>query len=492
MKKIAVLALALLLSAAAATACAFTLTGLETESVSREWMDHAFFARMNELTGVTAEANAFYEEKDYRKAIEGMMKGDMPADVLFKANLTRTQERALLDAGAIIDLAPLIDAHMPNLSALLAEHPEWREAITLDDGRIPSLPQFNAQERQVCMWINESWLNTLGLSMPKTIEELTNALKAMRDGDPNGNYKDDEVGADLLGVWEMRWLLPYFGIVADDYNIARVDGSAVFAPELPAYRAFVQLLCDWKAEGVLPAGAFTGTHGTALYDTEEKKVATSGMLLSLVPYTHVPVEAMTQYAPLLMAGPDGNTVWRDLTGSVWTGTFAVTSACDDPGEALRWADALYAEEAMVLAYAGTEGEDYRFNADGSWEFVLDAMRTVDDIRASVLIYTGVTMPGLVPSDFLAEVDSKEDRYIMSVNQPVLAAAQQVTPSYALDQKSQKRADELAAVLVPLVDMGIARFATGETPLNDETWNAWLSELAAAGSTELVEIFDAVQ
>ena len=492
MKKIAVLALVLLMTAAAATACAFTLTGLETETVAREWMDHVFFERMQELTGIAVEANAFYEEKDYKKALDGMKKGDMPADVLFKANLSRTQERELIDAGALVDLAPLIDAHMPNLSALLDAHPDWREVITLEDGRIPSLPQINPVERQACMWINEAWLSALGLSMPGTVGELTAALKAMMAGDPNGNFKNDEVGADLLGVWEMRWLLPYFGIVADDYNMARVDGKAVFAPELPAYRDFVQLLRDWRAEGVLSAKAFTDTHGSALYDTEEKKVAVSGLLLSPVPYTHVPVDAMTQYRPLLMAGPDGSVVWRNMTGCVWTGAFAVTSACKNPGEALAWMDALYAEEAMVLAYAGVEGEDYTFTEEGNWVFEVDAMRTVDDIRGSVLMYTGVTMPGLVPTEFLAKVDSAEDRYIMAACEPVLAAAQQVTLPYALGEEKQARANELAAVLVPMVDKGIARFATGETPLDDEHWNAWLSELAAAGSAELAEIFDSVK
>ncbi len=43
---------------------------------------------------------------------------------------------------------------MPNLSALLAARPDWRAAITLDDGRIASLPLLNTTERQVCVWIN--------------------------------------------------------------------------------------------------------------------------------------------------------------------------------------------------------------------------------------------------------------------------------------------------------------------------------------------------
>ena len=57
------------------------------------------------------------------------LQGEGTAEVLFKAGLTREQEYALMESGALIDLAPLIDAHMPNLSALFAAHPAWKEIV---------------------------------------------------------------------------------------------------------------------------------------------------------------------------------------------------------------------------------------------------------------------------------------------------------------------------------------------------------------------------
>lgn len=491
-KKTAALLVALVMAFLAANACALTMTGLETESVSRDWAENAFFDRMEEVTGIAVEPTAVYDEAEYQKLISGMKKGNTPADVLFKADLSRSQEIALLDSGAIIDLAPLMEAHMPNLCALLDAHPQWRDVITLEDGRIPSLPLFNEGERQVCVWINEAWLRQLGLEMPGTLAELTAALTAIRDGDPNGNYKNDEIAADLLGVWEMRWLLPYFGVVADDYNIARVDGAAVFAPELPAYREFVAYLADWYEKGLLPPEAFTDVHSTALYETSENKTTVTGLMVSVTPYTQVPLEALMNYSPLLLPGPDGKTVWRDLLGQVWTGTFAVTSQCENPGEALAWADALYDEETMVLAYAGVEGENYTVAEDGRWSFIVDSMYTVDNVRADVLIYTGVMMPGMVPDDFLAQVNSDEDRHIIEASRRVQAVATQVTPPYALSTQEQARANALNKELAALVDTGIASFVTGEKPLDDENWQAWLDTLRAAGSGEMVELFSSIE
>jgi len=312
----------------------------------------------------------------------------------------------------------------------------------------------------------------------------------MRDKDPNGNMQNDEIAANLMGVWEMRWLLPYFGVVADDYNIARVDGKAVFAPELPVYRDFVELLKEWTETGILHDGAFTDVHGAALYEEKkEETAATSAMMVSLTPYTHVPVNAMTQYAALLMPGPDGKTVWRDMLGCVWTGAFAVTSACEDPAAALRWVDALYSDAGAKLAYAGVEGEDYSYGSDGYWVFNVDGLRSMDEIRSQVLMYTGAAMPGVVPNEFLKDVASAPDRHVIAENARVREVTQQVTPAFALSAQGQARANELNLKLTQLVDVGIARFATGEVELSDENWNAWLKSLREAGSEELTALFN---
>ena len=490
MKRKAALLLTMLLCLCVSCAQALNMTGLETESVTRDWSSHLFFARMEALTGVSVSAQGMTDTEAYSAMLDAMTRGEVSADVLFKANLTRAQEIALADSGALIDLAPMIDAHMPNLSALLVAHPEWKKSIALDDGRIVSLPLVNERERQVILWINRVWLEKLGLDMPKTIDELTAALLAMKDKDPNGNYKQDEIAADLTGVFEMRWLLPYFGIVADDYNLARdAQGKIVFAPEMAQYRAFIELLCDWMACGVLTRDAFIGTHSAAmLSERDENDPIVSGLLLSMTPYTHIAADHVADYAPLLMPGPDGAIRWRDFLGSVWTGCFAVTSACEDPAAALRWVDALYSEAGALLAYAGMEGEDYTVGSDGAWAFKQDAWRDMSDIRAEVLIYTGAATPGLYPAEFVERVDSAPDQHVFEASAKVRAVSERVTQPYALSAADQARADELAAVLGGLVDRGIARFATGEVELSDETYAAWLAELRAAGSDELAALF----
>jgi len=489
MKRIAVLLIFAAMIVQAACASALTMAGLETDIVSRQWETNAFFTRMQALTGIETRAHGISEQKEYDELIESMLKGRVEYDALFKADLSREQEYALVDSGAIIDLAPHIDAYMPRLSALFRENPQWKKIVTLEDGRIASLPLINTQERQAVMWLNAAWLERLGLEQPRTIEELTSVLEAFRDGDPNGNGRKDELPLDLLGVYEMRWLLPYFGIVADDYHLARdAQGEIVFAPELPAYRTFIAQLKAWYDAGLLRRDAFTAMHSTAVQSQDEDETVCSGMMLSMTPYTHVPVSAVREYVPLLLAGPDGVVRWRDLLGDVWTGCFAVTKACQDVPSALRWADELYGESGAMLAYAGVENEDYVVTDDGTWSFVLDGRRDINAIRSGVVIYTGTSAPGLYPAEFIRRVDSAADRHVFEASEAVHAVSEQVTHAYALSRAAQAQADELAAVLGAGVDKGIARFVTGEIPLDDEHYEAWLEELRSCGGEALTALF----
>ncbi|MBQ8093540.1 MAG: extracellular solute-binding protein [Clostridia bacterium] len=471
-----------------------TALGYDTESVSRNWESNLFFSRMAELTGVEVTGHGIREEKEYLSAINRMLQGEQQADMLFKACLTRDQERSLLKSGAIIDLAPLIEANMPNFSALLTEHPEWKEQIALEDGRIASLPMINLHERQVCAWLNEAWLEKLGVAFPETVDELTEALAAIAARDPNGNGKQDENAVDLIGVYEMRWLLPLFGIVADDYNVCRTDdGTLAFAPDQAAYRTFVETLKTWYDKGLMRRDAFTGSHAAEQLtnaqsgSNDQKKANTSGLVVSVTPYTSVDADAVLDYRAVLIPGPDGRIRWRDLLGEVWTGTFAVTSQCKDPSAALRWVDALYGDAGAALAYVGLEGVDYRFKDSGYWEYILENDNDMEDIRSNRIIYTGSTVPGLYPDRIIENVDSEADRLVFAESEKVHAVSERVLSNYFLPETVAQEAASLSASVGLLVDVGIARFVTGEVPLDDAGWNSWLNSLHEAGSGRLVEI-----
>ena len=48
-------------------------------------------------------------------------------------------------------------------------------------------------------WINQTWLDNLGLEMPTTPEELYTVLKAFKEQDANGNGDPGDVDVEYLG-----------------------------------------------------------------------------------------------------------------------------------------------------------------------------------------------------------------------------------------------------------------------------------------------------
>ena len=102
------------------------------------------------------------------------------------------------DDGTFLDLTPyLTEDIMPNLCAILEEHPEIRAAITQEDGKIYGLPSGEQMTTagigadmddawsiytipQFSM-INKAWLDELGLPVPTTLDELHDALKALKE-----------------------------------------------------------------------------------------------------------------------------------------------------------------------------------------------------------------------------------------------------------------------------------------------------------------------
>ena len=101
----------------------------------------------------------------------------------------------LASQGAIQPIDSYIEKYSTSYKKYLSEHPELKPYVTID-GKMYAV----ASERGIDtianqgMWIRKDWLDKLGLSMPKTEEELLNVAKAFAEKDPDGNGKDDTIG----------------------------------------------------------------------------------------------------------------------------------------------------------------------------------------------------------------------------------------------------------------------------------------------------------
>ena len=465
----------------------YIMEGYDGDVTYRVWDTNLFFARMQGITGVSFQFRQYTDYDTWTNRKQEIAAGTNLPDVLFKAELSAAETRNLYQNGYIIDLSPYLEEYAPDLWKLLEEYPEWKKSISLEDGSIPALPAINTLQSNDIMWINSSWLKKLKLEMPTTAAELTETLRAFTTGDPNGNYKADEIPLTFIGMWELRFLGHAFGIVDNDYYITEKDGIVSSSLTTDENRAFLTWLHQLWEEKLLDTDGFVNTDSIRQI-TDEKKTIPYGLILSTTPLTVVPSAALDQYSFLEPLSWQGAQVYRDLNGDLIRGTFAITSVCKDPEKLVAWVNTLYTESGSRLAYYGLEGEEYIWNEEGFWEWAASTETVANDILPTHTISEGGTAPGL--ADVRFQTLYRDDKTREAVNALLVLKEKSVIPypPVTLSAADEQRVAEIQNYLSRYAEKTMARFVTGDIELTDENWNEFCETVEEKGLQEMIGIW----
>ena len=138
-------------------------------------------------TGIEIEWNSILNaDWGDRKAVL-LAGGDLPD--AFMGSICFGEADVLRNVGTFIALDEYIDEYMPNFKAILESDPTMKALATAADGHIYGLPSKKPCRPTVAnqMFINQTWLDNLGLEMPTTYEEFVDVLRAFKEQDANGN-----------------------------------------------------------------------------------------------------------------------------------------------------------------------------------------------------------------------------------------------------------------------------------------------------------------
>lgn len=471
---------------------AFSIAGYDDEETKHVWTENRFFERMEAQTGVKLTLQQYTTSAAWKAAKAAMLSGEQELpDALFKANLTTQETQAWYEAGKLIDLRPYLEENAPHLWALLESHPDWRSAISLPDGAIVALPYLDELQFNNAMWINESWLRRLNLDMPTTAEELVKVLRIFRDNDMNGNgKKNDEVPLTFCSLWDLRFLLHAFGVNANDYYVTTDEAGQVSEIlTTDTNRAFLTWLKMLWDEKLIDHNGFTGTRAL-LSTSDENADVVYGVMFASTPAELVHVSKLDQYVLLEPLTYDGKQVYRDLTGDVIRGTFAITSACKDPAAMLRWVDFLYTEEGFMLAEAGMAGEEYDLNDDGTWLWIDNSENLNLIILPEATLRSGIPMPGASSVDAQLRLDDAATVRIIRALMRLREIDSEPYPLVWMTREQQNRVDELIYRIGCYAEQQMVWFICGDVPLNDETWTEFCRTVKELGIDEMVSILQA--
>ena len=160
-----------------------------TTNYATEWLE--------QQTGVHVEWNVL-PRKDARQKINLMLTSatDLPDVFLGSGAITPEQATLYGGQGLFLPLNDFIDQYSTEVKRFFEENPLIEKIGTSPDGNIYSLGNYDLcyhcyySQR---VWYNKTWLDTLGLAVPQTTEELYAVLTAFKTQDPNGNGRADEV-----------------------------------------------------------------------------------------------------------------------------------------------------------------------------------------------------------------------------------------------------------------------------------------------------------
>lgn len=334
-----------------------------------EFYHEGFPDQSAEQLGITLNWNTILNaDWGDRKAVL-MAGGNLPD--AFMGSICFSESEIMANLGSFLVLDDYIEEYMPNLSAIMESDPTMKAMATSADGHIYGLPG-----RQPCMpvvmnqlFINQTWLDNLGLQMPTTYLEFVDVLKAFKEQDANGNGDPtDEIPYE--GGYEdaiMLFCLPYGTTLnGSSYNMTIKDGKPVYIPTYDGYREGIKWMHECYAAGLIDQEVFTqdSSMRTAKLMSETPIVGVAGGWTA----DSVFGANADQYVAMPpLEGPDGN---RYICSNKLQGftryEFLITKECEDPGTLLSWIDTFYTEDASIQNMYGSFGIATQKNDDGTY------------------------------------------------------------------------------------------------------------------------------
>ncbi|MHA6481709.1 extracellular solute-binding protein [Paenibacillus sp. strain BS8-2] len=465
-----------------------------THPILSEWEDNLFFKRMEEKTNISFEYNTALPANWAEKKNIMFAGNDLP-DVFFKASLSPEEEMRYGEQGTLIPLEELIDKYAPNIKKMFEERPDIKKSITLPNGHIVALPKVLPADTIFMMYVNQMWLDALKLEKPTTPEELYNVLKAMKEGDPNGNGKQDEiplsfsVEGNAVGYNQnIRLLMGNWGLLPNAYSGVYIneENKVEFAFMQPEYKEFLKFMKKLYDEQLLDNEVFVQNEE----QVKAKGTGTDnqlGIVVTASPLIYVGAERHYDYTALPpMKTADGKQVWLQDPG-IQRGKFAITSANPNPEAMIRWVDYLYGEEGRRLVWMGVEGEDYKVNDDGTWNWILAEGQAATDKRGIATIQPGGSEVG-GPPEFWTKINDKLERHLIDNRNQVNPFGVTEYPLIYLEDAKQKQVNAVQTDISGFVSQKMAQFIIGRESI-DESWESYVQTLNQMGIDSLIEIYD---
>lgn len=463
------------------------------ENVGQKYM----FPILEEQTNVGVDIMAYpYDVATEKKNIL-LNSGDYP-DVI--AGWTLSESDILNDGmgeGLYIPLNDLIDKYAPNIKKML-EYPGVREAMTLPDGNIYTIPYvISTPQVSFLPWINTEWLKRVGKEMPTNTEELRDVLRAFKEQDANGNGDpNDEIpfsgDPDNLNIGV---LAGWFGVNADAKAsfFAMEDGKVEFQANKEGYKEYIKYMASLYKEGLIDPEIFTQNLASWKSKGQQDLYGVSigygpGDFYQIAAGEYGPFQALpvlsSDYTdtPIYNRGSYGSTTFRTQA--------AITDKAKNPEVIVRWFDNLFEEENSVQIQWGPLGKKIEKVGEHEYRQIDESTLTEEEITKyswsqlyaqSLPKFVPLEAKLLAPEGQAESIDHKADAD--KLYEPFLT---EMVPQVWATTEMKNRLSILETDIVNYVQQKQSEWISGQADIDAE-WDTYIAQLDKYGLQELIQL-----
>lgn len=418
-------------------------------------------------------------------------------------------------AGALLPVDEYLD-YMPNFKRILEENPNVAAAVTMPDGHIYSIPQINyystwpggGKHAASSVWINKTWLEQLGLEIPKTTDEFVEVMKAFKEKDPNGNGIADEIPLSYCyaGGVENSSSFMYgpFGIIGQGENKNVKDGKVFYAIQDERYVEAIKWANQLYTAGLIDPEAFTQDTGR-YYSKGKDETMLYGCFIdwdgATVAGTERTMGENADYVALTpLIGPNGDQLWNNGPAGVNANYVVLSSTSENPEQLCAFFDFLYEPDESIQVLWGKFGMTTDKDGEGWVQYTLDNY----DEYGSATLYIMQTTPRVINAYIDDEMVQKfttlnkdsgvkskktdQNKYIISeVYGPY--CVEEFYPNAILTEEENETVAIISTPIINAIKEKEIAWIMGQGDVEAE-WESFNKELDALGIGTMVDVYQA--
>ena len=426
--------------------------------------------------------------------------------------------------GLFLPLSDLIEEHGYYINDVFAGSPQVRPLITSPDGEIYGLPQVN--ECYHCFyaqraWINQDWLDNVGMGVPQTTDQLIDVLTAFKEQDANGNGDpNDEIPlAGATTSWNTNidgFLMNPFVFTefkGDNQYFEMNDGVISTTATSEGFHEGLRYLNTLYSAGLFGEESFTQPADQVKQQVEGGDASSIGVVLAGAHsvFSNIGGDRWNRYVAIPpLEGPMGVRQAPFNPWGVGSGQCVISSQTEHPEAAVKWCDGLYDRETTLRSVFGVpQWEAEAAGEDGQWRWAEPGEPSLGPEFESIWrrlstfgtlqnVHWAQRGPSYRPNHLrLGEVrrDDSAGLEIVLYEQtktnyePFARDIADVIPPLAFTTAQAAEVTELRLGISDYIAQMTAEFALGRTDI-DAGWDNFVATVEALGINRMVEIYQA--